>query len=188
MPTRRYMSGPRPINQPLPTYPNHRLKPPQFKRMAQLSLEDVIGCQAALFEWTESYDLKDWERLRKCIAPELRIDYSSFWGKYWEAMPSEEYVAMVSSDKVLGNRRLKTQHFVGVSKWVKSSELHMTGRHQMRVAHQKYTDVDCQEVELKGHAHGTCVAWCLKVDDKWKFSGIERHFRWSEYDYEKMCA
>lgn len=97
-------------------------------------------------------------------------------------------MAMVSSDKVLGNRRLKTQHFVGVSKWVKNSELHMTGYHQMRVAHQRYTDVDCQEVEIKGHAHGTCVAWYLKVNGGWRFSGIEPLVRWSEHDYEKMFA
>ena len=34
---------------------------------------DVLGCQAALYEWAESYDTKDWNRLSKCIAPVLRV-------------------------------------------------------------------------------------------------------------------
>ena len=34
---------------------------------------DIFGCQAALFEWAESYDSKDWDRLSKCIAPVLRV-------------------------------------------------------------------------------------------------------------------
>ena len=34
---------------------------------------DILGCQAALVEWAESYDTKDWDRLSKCIAPVLRV-------------------------------------------------------------------------------------------------------------------
>lgn len=34
---------------------------------------DILGCQAASFEWVESYDTKDWTRLSKCIAPVLRV-------------------------------------------------------------------------------------------------------------------
>lgn len=34
---------------------------------------DVMGCQAALFEWADSYDAKDWDRLRKCVAPSLMV-------------------------------------------------------------------------------------------------------------------
>lgn len=34
---------------------------------------DFLGLTAACFEWAESYDSKDWERLRRCIAPELRV-------------------------------------------------------------------------------------------------------------------
>jgi hypothetical protein len=26
-----------------------------------------------LFEWADSYDAKDWERLSKCIAPTLKV-------------------------------------------------------------------------------------------------------------------
>ncbi|KAL9111235.1 MAG: hypothetical protein Q9227_004313 [Pyrenula ochraceoflavens] len=149
--------------------------------------EDVLGCQAAMYEWVESYDSKDWDRLRKCIAPTLRINYRSLVGKDWEAMPAEEYVQMASSPGLLGNPRLKTQHFVGgVSKWEKTSETEITGSHQMRVAHQKYKDDAMTEVHLKGHAHGQSTVWYRKVDGVWKFGGIEPGIRWSEYDHDKI--
>lgn len=32
-----------------------------------------MGCQAALFEWADSYDAKDWDRLRECVAPKLMV-------------------------------------------------------------------------------------------------------------------
>ena len=32
-----------------------------------------LGLNHALFEWADSYDAKDWERLSKCIAPTLRV-------------------------------------------------------------------------------------------------------------------
>lgn len=50
---------------------------------------------AAVFEWAESYDSKDWKRLEQCIAPTLRIDYRSFLNRLWEAMPAKEFVQMV---------------------------------------------------------------------------------------------
>ena len=34
---------------------------------------DYLGLNAAAYEWADSYDSKDWDRLRKCIAPTLRV-------------------------------------------------------------------------------------------------------------------
>jgi hypothetical protein len=34
---------------------------------------DVVGCQAAVFEWAESYDTKDWQRLAECVTPTLHV-------------------------------------------------------------------------------------------------------------------
>ena len=38
-----------------------------------ISRLDYQGIQHALFEWADSYDSKDWDRLAKCIAPTLRV-------------------------------------------------------------------------------------------------------------------
>jgi len=44
----------------------------------QISFDEYIGCTEAAFEWADSYDSKDWDRLRKCIAPTLRVRYPCF--------------------------------------------------------------------------------------------------------------
>lgn len=46
------------------------------KEQILIILIEVMGCMAACFEWADSYDSKDWDRLRKCIAPTLRVRLS----------------------------------------------------------------------------------------------------------------
>lgn len=168
---------------------------------------EVMGCQAACFEWADSYDSKDWKRLEKCIAPTLRvsevtistpsdrdtnspqqIDYRSFLDKIWEAMPASDFLAMISDNAVLGNPLLRTQHFIGGTRWEKVSDDEIIGYHQLRVPHQKYTDSSLKEVAVKGHAHSTNTHWYKKVDGVWKFAGLCPNIRWSEYDFEKVFA
>lgn len=93
---------------------------------------------------------------------------------------------MASDQKFLGNIRLKTQHFVGATKWIQKSENEITGYHQMRVAHQKYKDDELSEAVMKGHAHGKSTIWYRKIDGMWKFAGIEPDIRWAEYDHDKI--
>lgn len=103
-------------------------------------------------------------------------------------MPSDEFLEMASDPRFLGNQRLKTQHFVGLSSWEKVSDSEIIGTHQLRVAHQKYTDSDMTEVLVKGHAHGTGIMWYRRVDSVWKFAGLKPNIRWSEFDYDKVFA
>ncbi|KAG9188215.1 scytalone dehydratase [Alternaria panax] len=152
------------------------------------TFEDVMGCQAACYEWADSYDSKDWDRLRKCIAPTLKIDYRSFLDKIWEAMPADEFVAMASDPAVLGNPLLKTQHFIGGTRWEKTSEDEITGYHQLRVPHQRYTDETRTKVAVKGHAHSFNLHWYKKIDGEWKFAGLNPDIRWFEYDFDKVFA
>ncbi|KAL8941307.1 MAG: hypothetical protein Q9216_002326 [Gyalolechia sp. 2 TL-2023] len=152
----------------------------------EISFSDYLGLNAALFEWTESYDSKNWDRLRACIAPTMRIDYRSFLNKLWEAMPAEDYVAMASSPEVLGDPLLKTQHFIGASKWEKVSDLEVIGWHQIRVPHQRYTDDTKTEIAVKGHAHGTNQHWYRKVEGVWKFAGLAPEIKWGEFDFDQV--
>lgn len=122
------------------------------------------------------------------LPPPPQIDYRAFLDKIWESMPAEQFLGMASGQNFLGNRRLKTQHFVGATKWVQTGEGEVTGYHQMRVAHQKYADDDLTEVALKGHAHGRSTIWYRRVDGVWKFAGIAPDIRWSEYDHDKIFA
>ncbi|AEO69635.1 cc2a1082-03fb-4698-821e-19376e543317 [Thermothielavioides terrestris] len=155
----------------------------------QITFEEYLGVTEAAFEWADSYDSKDWERLRRCIAPTLRIDYRSFLNKLWEAMPAEEFIAMISDKSVLGNPLLRTQHFVGgASKWEKVSDTEIIGYHQLRVPHLVYTDESLKNVAVKGHAHGFNTHYYRKVDGVWKFAGLSPTIRWFEYDFDKVFA
>ncbi|EJT81154.1 scytalone dehydratase [Gaeumannomyces tritici R3-111a-1] len=153
-----------------------------------ITFEDYLGLTTAVYEWADSYDSKDWDRLRKCIAPTLRIDYRSFLDKIWEAMPAEEFIAMISDKAVLGNPLLRTQHFIGGTRWEKVSDTEVIGYHQLRVPHQKYTDATLKEVQVKGHAHSANTHWYRKVDGVWKFAGLKPDIRWSEYDFDQVFA
>ncbi|KAI0536953.1 putative scytalone dehydratase [Xylaria digitata] len=153
----------------------------------QPSPEEIFGCQAALFEWAESFDTKDWNRLRANLAPVMRVDYRHVMGKIWESMPAEDFVPLASNPHFLGDETLRTQHFIGgASKWVRVSNDEIEGRHQLRVAHQRYADSSLKEVTLKGHAHGGATMWYKKVEGVWKFAGLCPDIRWSEFDYDKM--
>ncbi|KAI1108316.1 Scytalone dehydratase [Nemania sp. NC0429] len=153
-----------------------------------ISFEDYLGLMTCLVDWADSYDSKDWARLRKCIAPTLRIDYRAFLDKLWEAMPADEFVGMISNPAVLGDPLLMTQHFIGGTKWQKVSDDEVIGIHQLRVPHQRYTDASRTQVAIKGHAHGTNTHWYKKVDGVWKFAGLSPEIRWSEYDFDRMFA
>ncbi|RYP17205.1 hypothetical protein DL765_004661 [Monosporascus sp. GIB2] len=146
------------------------------------------GIQRALFEWADSYDSKNWDRLRECIAPTLRVDYRSFLDKLWEAMPAEEFIAMISNQAVLGDPILMTQHFIGGTTYEKVSDDEVVGHHQLRVPHQRYTDETRARVAVKGHAHSTNTHWYRKVGGVWKFAGLSPEIRWYEYDFDKVFA
>lgn len=103
-------------------------------------------------------------------------------------MPAEEFIAMISDQAVLGSPLLRTQHFIGGSRWEKVSDTEVIGHHQLRVPHQVYTDASLKEVKCKGHAHSYNKHWYRKVDGVWKFAGLAPEIRWSEYDFEKVFA
>ncbi|KAJ5200821.1 hypothetical protein N7491_008374 [Penicillium cf. griseofulvum] len=148
--------------------------------------EDIFGCQAAMFEWAESYDTKDWDRFLRNATPTLHIDYRAFMDKYWEAIPREEFIEMVKDPGFLGNTRVKSQHFVGVSRFEQEAEDYIIGTHQMRVTHQRYKDDDLTEVQRRGHASGNCTVHYRKIDGVWKWAGLLPGIRWKEHEFDKI--
>ncbi len=117
-----------------------------------------------------------------------QIDYRSFLDKLWEAMPADEFIAMISDEAVLGSPLLMTQHFVGGTTYERVSDTEVIGYHQLRVPHQRYTDATRSQVAVKGHAHSTNTHWYRKVGDVWKFAGLNPEIRWGEYDFDKVFA
>ena len=103
-------------------------------------------------------------------------------------MPQDEFVQMISHASVLGDGRLKTQHFVGQSRWERVSPSEVVGYHQLRVPHQRYERADLKDVAVKGHAHSTNVHWYRKVAGRWTFAGLNPDIRWTEYDFDRVFA
>lgn len=87
-----------------------------------LTAEDLNGLQKCVFDWADSYDHKDYERLAR-----------------------------------IGNPAVLCQHLVGASHWEWIGLNEIQGRHQIRAAHQVYTDAILSEVKLKGHAHASNI-------------------------------
>ena len=103
-------------------------------------------------------------------------------------MPADEYVAMASDPHVLGDPLLKTQHFIGSSKWEYVSDTEAIGWHQLRVPHQRYKDESRTEIAVKGHAHGSNQHWYKKINNVWKFAGLAPIIRWGEFDFDSVFA
>ena len=131
---------------------------------------EMQGCMAAVYEWADSYDSKDWKRLEKCIAPTLRIDYRSFLNKIWEAMPAEEFIKMVSSnpkptaqpshiDMTLGIRPKRPRRSLTEDPTL--HRRHQMGESQRRRDH-RLPPIASPASEIQGlqHAGGCCEGSC----------------------------
>ena len=101
-------------------------------------------------------------------------------------MPASEFIAMISSRSVLGDPLLRTQHFIGGTRWERVSDTEVIGHHQLRVPHQKYRDETLSEVLVKGHAHSYNKHWYRKIGGVWKFAGLAPDIRWSEYNFDQV--
>ena len=99
-----------------------------------------------------------------------------------EQLSPEQYVAILSDPKLLGDKRLKTQHFLGGAKWERLGEGTVRADHQIRVAHQRYENEDLAVVANKGHAHGITQHWYRKIEGTWKLEGVAPSLDWFEYD------
>lgn len=153
---------------------------------SRITFEDYLALSEITFEWSDSYDDKDWMRLRAILAPTLLVDYSQVNGHVWPSMPAEEFVRVMSNIGFVGDPLVHTQHHIGASKWAKISDEEAIGHHQLRAAHQRYTALDRKTVENKGHGHAMVTHFYRKVDGQWKLAGLRPTVRWHELDFEKV--
>ncbi|QLI71127.1 Scytalone dehydratase-like protein Arp1 [Metarhizium brunneum] len=151
-----------------------------------ISLQDYLDLSTLVFEWADSYDAKDWARLRAILAPALYVDYTKIGKEKWDAMSADDFMAMVSNDDFLGDPCVKTQHLIGATYWERVSESKVIGHHQLRAAHQVYTSPDLKTVKLRGHSHATNEHYYVKSNGVWKFAGLKPEVRWNEYKFEEV--
>ena len=175
-------------------------------------LQEYLSLSEITFEWGDSYDDKDWSRLRAILAPTLmvgrpflsrslecqclrtfvlitlgtQIDYSEVNGHKWEHMPANDFVDIMSHIGFIGDPLVHTQHHIGASKWHKLSEESIIGHHQLRAAHQRYTTSDMTVVENKGHGHAMIRHYYKKLDGEWKLAGLRPTVRWNEFEFDQI--
>jgi len=101
-------------------------------------------------------------------------------------MSAADFMAMVTDEDFLGDQCVKTQHLLGMAYWERVSDTEVIGHHQLRAAHQVYTDASLTEVKLKGHSHATNEHYYKKINGVWKFAGLKPKVRWNEHNFEKV--
>lgn len=70
---------------------------------------------------------------------------------HWEAMPAQAFIKMMSDSGFLGDPLVKTQHLLGATKWERVSDTKVVGHHQLRAAHNHFTDLTFQKDDRRGH-------------------------------------
>ncbi|CZT17610.1 related to scytalone dehydratase [Ramularia collo-cygni] len=148
--------------------------------------EDTLAMQALAFDWAHSYDTKDWGLLASILSHELDVDYSQVTGSKCKTMTKDDFVAMLSDKTLLGNDLVSTHHLIGASKYEMLTESSAIGVHQIRAAHQRYTQSDKKAVAAKGHGHGLMQHKYLKTPQGWRIAGIRPIVYWNEYDFDKI--
>ncbi|MCJ1327337.1 hypothetical protein MMC10_004006 [Thelotrema lepadinum] len=151
-----------------------------------LTAADINGLQKCLFDWADSYDQKDWTRLSNNVAPTIDLDYTHLGKPHWPSMPAAEYVSLVSAPTFIGSPFVMGQHLVGSSYWEVVGPDEVVGRHQIRVAHQVYTDASLGEVKIAGHAHASNVHRYRKIDNVWKLAGLKPKLLWGAGELERI--
>ncbi|KAJ6164654.1 Scytalone dehydratase [Penicillium chermesinum] len=147
---------------------------------------DYVAFGQLAFEWADSCDIKDWDRLRNILAPTLLVDYSMIGHERLPKVSAEDFVAMIASPKLLGHPLVRTQNLIGAVRYNPVCDEEIGASYQIRAAHQRYEDPDHTSVTLRGHGYGKVTHWYKKMDGDWKLSGIRLEMYWSEYDFEKI--
>lgn len=93
---------------------------------------------------------------------------------------------MVSDEGFVGDPLVDTQHFIGASKFERLSDIEVVGYHQLRAAHQRYKNLDKEEVEAKGHGHAVIRHSYKNIDGKWRLAGLKPTVRWNEFDFRRV--
>ncbi|ETS86269.1 hypothetical protein PFICI_00097 [Pestalotiopsis fici W106-1] len=146
-----------------------------------LEFADYIALRNLAFDWAESYDTKNWELLKQCLAPSTSLDFRLLQGNLYENLSPDDFAGIIA--KMIGDKRLKTQHFIGATKVECLDDGSVKVEHQIRVAHQRHESEDAASpVSNKGHGHGVTTHWYKRFGEYWKITGALSNLYWSEDD------
>jgi scytalone dehydratase len=148
---------------------------------------------------------QDWDRLRSILSPSLlvisinyghrilkltspKVDYSMIGQPSMPDMESDAFIAMMSAPDFVGNPLIRTQHLLGAVSYKYVSEDEIIAIHQIRAAHQRYSDDTLATVVYHAHGYGRIQHWYKRVEGAWKLSGLRPAMYWSENEVSKIFS
>ncbi len=135
-----------------------------------MAVEDTFKIYELIPHFANSFDLKDWEGLQRCLTDTIRADYSDLRGTPPQTLTAADYVK--SRRDSLEN--LTTHHLSGNVEVEYTDATHATCRASMVIWRRSSSD------EFTTH----CVYIFELIKDKfdWKISGITQKVLWNEGD------
>jgi len=123
-----------------------------------------------LFKFANSFDLKDWDGMESCLAPQVDCDYSGLRGKK-ETLTVKEYVALRRS----ALEPLQTQHLFS------NLEIDISDD-----AHQTRCRCSALILRRRGeqffNTHAIYEFVCVQKNKRWLLSKIKQTVLWNEGD------
>lgn len=125
-----------------------------------------------LFKFANSFDLKDWDGMESCLAPQVDCDYSGLRGKK-ETLMAKEYVALRKE----ALEPLQTQHLFSNLEIDVSDD-----RHQATCRCSAL--ILLRRGELFFNTHAVYEFACVQKNKRWLISKIKQTVLWNEGDAE----
>jgi scytalone dehydratase len=69
-----------------------------------ITFQEYLTLSRITFEWADSYDSKQFDRLEAILAPEVTLDYSEAFGQKPLTMPKKEFMKLSDNENRLGGK------------------------------------------------------------------------------------
>jgi scytalone dehydratase len=172
------------------------------------TLLDWLALSRITFEWADSYDSKQFDRMEKILAPKVtvrsqgktspsflqsgysdiptkKLDYSEAFGTVYRDMPASSFVKMSSNPNRLGGI-VDCIHHVGASKYDRTGPDTVTGYHQVRTEYKRWKTMEKKEVEATGQGLTIMLHYYQRVNGEWKLAGVKPLTRSNEFNFERI--
>ncbi len=123
--------------------------------------------------FANSFDLKDWDELRRCLAEDILVDYSDLRGTPPERLSATEYVR----SRQTALEELQTLHLLS------NQEIELGRRKaRSRTAFVIYRRAPSEQGVRKFDTYGYYEHDFCKTEDGWKICAIRQRVLWNEGD------
>lgn len=73
-----------------------------------ITFQEYLTLSRITFEWADSYDSKQFDRLEAILGPEVTLDYSEAFGQEPRSMSKKDFMKLSNNDDRLGGKTSKS--------------------------------------------------------------------------------